>query len=704
MEHKNSDHEARDSPPPGEGITVQGDVNTGGGHFIGRDNIIYIGGIKIPRAIAPILVIALIIGLAGLGFIAFNTFAITVAVTAPTPTATATVPTATPTITPPPTVTPLAFATGIPSETLILLATFHSTAATNVEAHAKIQRAIEAEAANYGEERLRVAIDPAELTADQRPQAEALGKRYNASIVIWGEDTGVEVIVNFLNLKEPNFDATPVTVTERERTQLANPTAYARFITNDLPQQMTFLALFAIGESKFLSGKNTEATSIIETAIATVPTDAKPIGLADAYVRLGWLYQSIPLGESTFGLKSATKSIEYFNQAEALDSTNPAIYWGRGYAYRRKGEYAAAIADFTRLIELAVDSRIGYAERGAIYEQQGNYDAAIADFSQVIQQNAQDEYGDNYPLYERRASVYIAQGKLEAALADYDKAIQLQPQDALAYVGRGAVYMAQGDLEAALQDFGRAIQTNPGTPSAYLNRGLVYLQQGKVDDALSDFNDYIDRWPSNTADVYIGRGAAYSMQLEFGAAIQDFDKAIQLKPDSFGAYYNRGLARYHQGNLPAAIADYDQAIILDPNQADAYYERGLARADQGDLATAITDYNQAIALDPDYAAAYNSLCWSYSLQRQPELALPHCQRAVELNPTPGYYDSRGLVYALLDDFPAAIEDFQKYVDFLETSNDRAMSHYLEERKQWIATLKAGRNPFTSDVLEALKQE
>ena len=100
MENKNADNEARDSRLRSEGTKVERDVNTGGGDFIGRDNIINIGSLKIPRAIAPIIVIALVSGLAWIGFIAFNTFAITGAVTAPTPTATETVPTAIPTLTP----------------------------------------------------------------------------------------------------------------------------------------------------------------------------------------------------------------------------------------------------------------------------------------------------------------------------------------------------------------------------------------------------------------------------------------------------------------------------------------------------------------------------------------------------------------------------------------------------------------------------
>jgi hypothetical protein len=63
-----------------------------------------------------------------------------------------------------------------------------------------------------------------------------------------------------------------------------------------------------------------------------------------------------------------------------------------------------------------------------------------------------------------------------------------------------------------------------------------------------------------------------------------------------------------------------------------------------------------------------------------------------------------LAYALLGDFPAAIADFQKFVDFLEISNNPELAKYLEKRKQWIIDLKAGKNPFTAEVLEELQRE
>jgi len=160
---------------------------------------------------------------------------------------------------PTPTPTPLAFNPATDDETLIVIATFHVTTAHNSEPHVKIKRSIEEAASEAGLETLRVEIDPAELTADQREQAEALGKVYSASLVIWGEDTGVEVLVNFLNLKQPEFDAADVKISETERTQIANPSSYAQFVTADLPAQLSFLSLFAVGQSLYIQTRFAEA-------------------------------------------------------------------------------------------------------------------------------------------------------------------------------------------------------------------------------------------------------------------------------------------------------------------------------------------------------------------------------------------------------------------------------------------------------------
>lgn len=92
----------------------------------------------------------------------------------------------------------------------------------------------------------------------------------------------------------------------------------------------------------------------------------------------------------------------------------------------------------------------------------------------------------------------------------------------------------------------------------------------------------------------------------------------------------------------------------------------------------------------------NSVCWRGSLNGYASSVLEYCERAVELeSDNKSIRDSRGLARAITGDFGGAINDFQYYVDNTSGSN-------AKKREQWIIELKAGRNPFTEDILNDLR--
>jgi tetratricopeptide (TPR) repeat protein len=208
-----------------------------------------------------------------------------------------------------PTATSLPFSPATQEETLILIATFyHTEGVADTDVHGEIHRAIQKVASDLDLRRLRIEIEPTRLRADDQDEANKLGQRYQASMIIWGEDTGVRLTVNYLNLVESASFATEVQISETERAQLANPSAYASFVTSDLPGQLTFLSFFAIGQSFVSQKAYPDAVQAIERAIASRSPESKPEGLADAYFGLGWLYQ-IPLEDNEQAIDAYTKAI-----------------------------------------------------------------------------------------------------------------------------------------------------------------------------------------------------------------------------------------------------------------------------------------------------------------------------------------------------------------------------------------------------------
>ena len=538
-------------------VTIAGNVNLNQGDFVGHDKLIagddvggdkveddkidahgsqgflnhptapvtqhfgtsiHLGHLKISKPIVGILFTSLVAVVLFIGAIALYARNMSEAITAPTPTPTSTIPTATPTRTPLPTATPLAFATQAVSETLIVIATFHNTAATNSEAHTKIRRAIADAATSNNEQQLRVEVEPTELTADQRIEAEALGKQYNASMVIWGEDTGVEVIVNFLNLKESNIPTAAATITERERTQLANPSAYARFITQDLPQTMSFWAFFTVGQSYYLNAQYILAIERIEAAVTLVTSAPKPVGLGDAYFRLGWLYQvSIPA--------NLNQAIAYYDKAIQFNFDDAMAYNNRGNAFYDQEKLDEAIDNYDQAIRLDPNLALAYFNRGKAFYNQEKLEDAIADFDQAIHLNSDFE-----KAYNDRGIAHYDQGKLDDAIIDFDQAIHLNPGLAEAYNNRGAVRYDQNKLDEAIANYDQAIHLNPGLAEAYSNRGAIRYEQGKLDDAIADFDQAI-KLKSDYANAFGARGVAYRNLGKPKEALADFRRYLELQPN-----------------------------------------------------------------------------------------------------------------------------------------------------------------------------
>jgi tetratricopeptide (TPR) repeat protein len=440
---------------------------------------------------------------------------------------------------PSPTATPTPFAPATGGATMIVIFPFHNTSEINTEPHKKIWRKIQEILEQMPDKSVTVVIDPNVIpTADERLEVERAGRLHNASMVIWGEDTGVELIARFLNLREPSFDARDVNIRETERTQLANPSRYAEFVTRDLPGQIAFLALFAVGQSYYLNGDYPAAIDTIESAVAEVrlpdggsANDQAPDitqGLVEAYLLLGWLYQQPPVD---------------------LD---------------------AAIDDLSKAIELDPQDAVTYNNRGSAYYDQGELDQAITDLSKAIELDPELAIA-----YKNRGFAYGNKGELDQAIADYSKAIELDPRDVIVYNNRGFAYGNKGELDQAIADYNKAIELDPQYAIAYINRGLAYRDKGELDQAIADLSKAIELDPQDAVG-YAHRGYAYSVQDDLEQAIADYSKAIELDPQLAIAYYNRGRAYYDQGELDQAIADYSKAIELYQQDAIGYYKRGSA--------------------------------------------------------------------------------------------------------------------------------
>jgi tetratricopeptide (TPR) repeat protein len=340
----------------------------------------------------------------------------------------------------------------------------------------QIQQAIKSQQVLQALPNLRVELaEGVRIRAEAEAEALALAQRYGASMVIWGSNTGVEVKVNYRNLRQPDFANAAVSIEEEGetgRTPIANPPGFAGLVTRDLPGTMSFFALFALGQAALLDGNTAYATQVLQAsvdALAVVP--AKPTGSAQAYFTLGWLYSQQP--------DFAERVIPAYTEAITIDPTYSTAYYNRGNAYLALGQRESAFADFSQAITTNPQLAVAYYSRGNLLRDQGQRELALADYTHAITLDPQLAIA-----YYDRANLYKQLGQTDRALTDYNAALQYAPNLALAHYDRGNLYRDRGEFALADQDYTAALTSDPDLAIAYYDRGNLYKSQGDQARAL----------------------------------------------------------------------------------------------------------------------------------------------------------------------------------------------------------------------------
>ncbi len=200
----------------------------------------------------------------------------------------------------------------------------------------------------------------------------------------------------------------------------------------------------------------------------------------------------------------------------------------------------------------------------------------------------------------RRGWVQLDAGHVESAVADFERATFLDPNMALAYEGRGYVHSrraAGGNCAAAcvrqydqaIEDYTEALRIMPDRETYYA-RGWCHLKNRSYGLAKRDFDEAIRR--GEDAGAYYYRARCYIHTVEYDLARADLDQAIRLDPNESAAYSLRAWIHSRRGEYAQAARDLTEALRIAPN-AEGYRLRGVAYWHQGAFSLALQDYVRA---------------------------------------------------------------------------------------------------------------
>jgi Zn-dependent membrane protease YugP/tetratricopeptide (TPR) repeat protein len=194
----------------------------------------------------------------------------------------------------------------------------------------------------------------------------------------------------------------------------------------------------------------------------------------------------------------------------------------------------------------------------------GQYEAAIVQFSSAIELSPSCT-----AAWYNRGQVQVTLGRLEKAVDDFDTAARLAPHFLDAITARGQARLLLGQHGPGFADLESVLAQSPANTNALVTYSDFCQRRGDFERAISVWTSAIQAAPQNGV-FYRTRGLMHYFQGAHDRAISDQTEAIRLDPTDAIARNNRGAALLKLGNWAAAKEDLRAAVQLDPKLPNSF--------------------------------------------------------------------------------------------------------------------------------------
>lgn len=341
---------------------------------------------------------------------------------------------------------------------------------------------------------------------------------------------------------------------------------------------------------------------------------------------------------------AATASEYYRNEiADGNDSAN--LFFARGWVYLRCGKYDKAFRDFQLAIKLEPDHPWAWTGMAKLWTDKHITGSTFDKLDQatdlvVVKPGDDDDVirwcsrGDQGQADCRRAALkmrsrlYRKAGKLDAAKKDLQTLVDMAGDEPDALVACCELRFEMGQTMPAVTELNEVLKSHPGFQKALLLRGRCFAKVKNYSLAVNDLTQYIKLNPDDHA-AGIELAKVYLATNEIDKAEIHFENAINCDHSSFDAYHGFSRVFLKKDRLDVALSQCQKAIAIDNSRAEAFATKAEIYLRLGDDSRGIDSYSRAVKIAIDDEAKGN------------------------------YLYLRGAAYYSLNQFDAALDDFQK---------------------------------------------
>jgi tetratricopeptide (TPR) repeat protein len=168
--------------------------------------------------------------------------------------------------------------------------------------------------------------------------------------------------------------------------------------------------------------------------------------------------------------------------AEVAIGVDPSVsspWWWRGQVRHKRGQFAPAVADYSRVLELSPEYVEARFQRGYALWGGGDLGAALADFDEaVLKEHPQAQFA--------RASVRFALDDNAGALSDIDASLSEIPSYPFSHELRAGALACLERWDEAVAAASLALQLDSGLHQARYYRAVALTKLGDLDAAVED--------------------------------------------------------------------------------------------------------------------------------------------------------------------------------------------------------------------------
>lgn len=271
----------------------------------------------------------------------------------------------------------------------------------------------------------------------------------------------------------------------------------------------------------------------------------------------------------------------------------------------KKRNFNAAIANYTKAIELDPDNVSFLTNRAAARLESGDTQGSIDDCKLAVKLNSEKSLRTDFKIiaraYGRMGNAYFKLLKYDEAIEAYDKSL-LEAKDS-------KIQRALGETKRLKKKQDEEAYINPELSKKEKDEGNVFFKAGNFPESIKKYSEAIKRNPKD-AVPYSNRAAAYMKLGEFPMALRDCDRCLELDDTYIKAYIRKGNIHFYMKEFHKCLTVYEKGLSFDPNnrelrqglvktQMRIQQQQGSGQVDEKQVQQAMRDPEiQQIMADP----------------------------------------------------------------------------------------------------------